>query len=387
MAKDGTYKMKAKICVALPTSNNLHQQIIEGIVNFAKTQGMWQLFLVTEDDCVAGLKQARHWGADGVIALGDKEECTNEIISWNVPMVLFNCSCKRHPPRTVFLMRDQENVGKAAAEYFLERGYRSFAFIGTSKNEEWSFQRLNGYAKRLKRSKHDVIVYPQPSPMEVADFGLEVPRMRKFLQSLPTGTALFIAHDRRAQLALELCNEQGISVPERISVLGIEDYHLISEALTPSLSSISLDGVHSGWLASELLNELLDGKNVDPVLKLDFPTIITRQSTDATAIEDTVMARTLAKITANLSKPLRLNAIADELGYSVRTLEMKSRKVFGCTLKEKVKRIRLNEAVRLLSNTKLSVQEIAERCGFCGASHLGLNMREAFGYPPSVFRH
>lgn len=379
--------MKAKICVALPTSNHLHRQMIEGVVDYAKGRGPWQLFLVTEDDSGMGLRQARNWGASGVIAFGQNREWTREIFQWNVPAVLFNCTFRAQPPRTVYLQRDQESVGRTAAEYFLERNYTTFAFIGLAEAQDWSDRRCNGFVRRLRKAGRKVIVYPQATACEAENFGLEAPRMRRFLTSLPNGTALFVAHDRRAQLVLGLCLELGITVPERLSVLGVDDDRVICETMTPPLSSISLDGVNSGRLAARLLDELLEGRSVDPVLKLDFPRVITRPSTDTTAIGDTVMARTLAKITADLSRPLKLNAIAAELGYSARTLELKARKVFGCTLKEKVNRIRLNEAVRLLSNSELSVQEVAERCGFYGASHLGVRMKEAFGYPPGVYRH
>ena len=50
-------------------------------------------------------------------------------------------------------------------------------------------------------------------------------------------------------------------------------------------------------------------------------------------------------------------------------------------------RIRLNEAVRLISNTRLSIQDVAERCGFCCSSHLNSRFKAAFGYSPSVFRY
>ena len=379
--------MKAKICVALPTSKHLHRQMIEGIVDAARTRGPWQLFLATEDDSGIGLRQARNWGAEGVIAFGGNESWTREIFRWKVPAVLFNCDLPGRPPRTVYLQRDQENVGRTAADYFLERGYRSFAFIGAAVRENWSDRRGAGFARRLRAAHFEPKVYRQATAREAGDFALEEPRLRRFLESLPNGTAIFVAHDPRALLVLGLCLEMGFTVPERFAILGVDDDRVICETMTPPLSSIALDGVNSGRLAAQLLNELLEGVRVDPVLKLDFPRVVTRQSTDTAAIDDTVMARTLAKITADLSAPPKFNAIAEELGYSARTLELKARKVFGCTLREKVNRIRLNAAVRLLSNSTLSVQDVAERCGFCSASHLGVHMKTAFGYSPGTFRH
>ena len=37
--------------------------------------------------------------------------------------------------------------------------------------------------------------------------------------------------------------------------------------------------------------------------------------------------------------------------------------------------------------TDRSLQEIAEACGFCCASHLNSRFKKAFGYSPSTFRY
>lgn len=370
--------MTAKVCVVLPTSNHLHRQILEGVIDYAKGKGLWQFFLVTDDDGMLGLRRARNWGATGVIAIGRKDDWAKEIFRWKVPSVLFNCKLRNQPPNTVYLQRDQERIGMTAAEYFLDRNYRSFAFVGSPESADWSDARLQGYRRRLAKAGCTV------RTVKLSDGTASI---RKFLVSLPNETAVFAAHDRSAQRVLGYCLELGITVPERLAVLGVSDDRIVCEAMTPSLSSISLDGVNSGRLAAELLEKLLEGRKVYPVLKLDYPQVVTRQSTDTNVISDIVISRTLTRITEDLSKPVKLKEIAAELGYSMRTLQMKSRKVFGCTLQEKVNRIRLNAAVRMLTNSTLTVQEVAERCGFCGASHLGIRMKAAFGYAPSVFRH
>ena len=352
--------------------------MIEGIVDYARERGSWQLFLVTEDDPRNGLRQARIWGATGVIALDHGDACVREALKLGVPAVVFNGRFGKPPPRTVCLRRDQENVGRTAAEYFLERGYRDFAFIGPAETCEWSDRRRKGFTVRLRQAKRTVAAFSLGSGMAT---------LRRFLRSLPDGTAVFAANDPVAQRVLGLCLELGLTVPERLAVLGVDDDRVICEALTPQLSSIALDGVSSGRQAAQILERLMSGKRVYPILKLDFPRVVTRQSTDTNRVTDTILSRVLARITDDLSKPPRLNAIAAELGCSARTLELKAQKVFGCPLKTKVDRLRLNEAVRLLTNSDLSVQEVAERCGFCGASHLGRKMRAVFGYPPSVFRN
>ncbi len=362
-----------KICVALPTSKYHQRQMVEGVVAYAREHGPWRLFLVTEDNVEKGLAQAQAWGADGVIAMGADRRIVSRIFRWGVPAVLFNCGVSRQPRNVVYLQRDQERIGKTAAEYFLDRGYRSFAFVHVGEASDWAKRRREGFVRSVRSGGFRTHVYGGD------DLG-------SFIEGLPNQTAIFAANDRTAQAVLGVCLENGITVPERLSVLGVDNDQIVCEAMTPQLSSIALDGVQSGRLAAELLSDLLVGRKVDSVLKIDYPRVVTRQSTDSNVIADTVLSRTLAEISADLSRPQKLVDVAARLGYSKRTLELKARKFFGCTFTEKLNSIRLNAAVRLLSNSSLTVDEVAHRCGFCGASHLGLKMKAAFGYPPSVFR-
>ena len=211
--------------------------------------------------------------------------------------------------------------------------------------------------------------------------------MKKWLAALPAQTAVFCARDRRAQQVLGVCLDAGIAVPQTLAVLGSDDDALLCEATTPSLSSISLDGKHTGMMCARILNELMHGKKHHPFVDLAYPRVVSRLSTDTTAIKDSILAKALQEINENISQPVSIGELAKNLGFSKRTLEMKALKILGCTFRDEVNRIRLNEAVRLLSNTDLSVQEIALKCGFCCASHLGTRMKQAFGYPPSTFRY
>lgn len=382
--------MNAKILIILPTSNFLHRQILEGILDYARENGPWQFHLITGDDFEPGLQATSRWGVSGYIALVREPEQMKYLLRRKLPGVLINppiAPTSKIPPQTVFVTRDQEGVGRTAAEYFLERGYTSFAFVGSAKPAPWSERRLNGFRQRVSEDGHKTYVYDPPSEEELEDFSQEAQRLKKWLTALPAQTAVFCARDRRAQQVLGVCLDAGIAVPESLSVLGSDDDALLCEAMTPALSSISLDGVQSGRLCARLLDDLLHGRAVNQSVDLAFPRVVTRQSTDASAIKDTVLARALKDVRDNLAAPISIDEMAAKLGFSKRTLELKAQKILGCTFRDEINRIRLNEAVRLISNTDLSMQEIALRCGFCCASHLGTRFKRAFGYSPSTFRY
>lgn len=386
--------MNAKILVILPTSNYLHRQILEGILAYARENGPWQFHLVTGDDFEQGVQATARWGADGYIALVREHAQLKLLLDRKLPGVLLNPPSplsgagKAKPPRhTIFVNRDQEGVGKTAAEYFLDRGYSSFAFVGSAKPATWSMRRLEGFERRIEKAGGTLAVYDDPSEEEQRDFAKDAKRMKAWLTSLPAQTAVFCARDRRAQQVLGVCLDAGIAVPQTLAVLGSDNDALLCEATTPSLSSISLDGKQTGILCARLLSELMQKKKVHPFVDLAFPRVISRHSTDASAIKDSILAKALKEIRDNLAQPVSIEELSARLGFSKRTLELKAQKILGCTFRDEINRIRLNEAVRLLSNTDLSVQEIALKCGFCCASHLGTRLKQTFGYPPSTFRY
>lgn len=210
--------------------------------------------------------------------------------------------------------------------------------------------------------------------------------MKAWLASLPAQTALFCARDRRAQQVLGVCLDAGIAVPQQLAVLGSDDDAMLCEATTPSLSSVSLSGKQTGGLCAELLDRLMRGMRVPRSVSLAMPRVVTRQSTDASAIRDSILSKALMEIRNNLSQPVSIERLAAKLGFSRRTLELKAQKILGCTLRDEINRIRLNEAIRLLPNSDLSVQEIALKCGFCCASHLGTRLKRSYHRSPSSFR-
>lgn len=384
--------MKAKILVILPSDKFLHRQILEGVLAYGHDRGPWQFHFETGDRYEQGLEKVRRWGCNGIIAMVRDRSQLQKMLKTRVPAVFLNPpqSGRRTaaPPKwATFVSRNQEDVGKTAAEYFLDRGYREFAFVGTPRQTEWCARRLDGLRGRLADEGLGCSVFPGAPEADCGDFVRESPHVAKWLKSLKPGTALYASRDRRAVQMLNLCSDLGISVPGELAVLGTDNDEVLCESVTPSLSSISLDGRNAGMLCAKLLDMHIRGRKVEPLVDLAFPSVMTRQSTDATLVPDSFIAKALAIVRRDISDSHTIADIAKELKVSRRTLETKANLVLGTTLKNEINRIRLNEAVRLISNTGLSIQAVAERCGFCCASHLNTRFKAAFGYSPSAFRY
>lgn len=85
-------------------------------------------------------------------------------------------------------------------------------------------------------------------------------------------------------------------------------------------------------------------------------------------------------------EPYTLETLAAHAGVSARTLTRQFRAATGTSIKAYATSLRLEHARLLLRDSTLSVNDVAERCGFAGARHLRRLWNEAYGESPSAAR-
>ena len=351
MSRNTRLSAAPHILVTIPTANFTQRKILEGVLAYARENGPWLFHLNTGDIAEQGLKRVSAWGVDGVIVLSANPELLTRVARLNRPTVLINAPLSIRTRRRDILVvrRDNPNLGRMAAEF-------------------------------------PCAVYPTPTPDACADFSREAPRLSAWLKALPKRTALYTVKDIRGQQILAACLDAGIAVPDDLAVLSTDDDEVLCETATPSLSSISLDGEHTGRICAKALDDLLHGRPRHPLVDIAYPRIVTRRSTDTFAVDNPVLARVIAYARKRLDTPLKIRDMAQALGVSVRTIETKAQRHLGHPIREEILRLRLSEGVALLTNSRLPIAEIAARCGFCNASHFSRAVKAAFGYPPGVFR-
>ncbi len=98
------------------------------------------------------------------------------------------------------------------------------------------------------------------------------------------------------------------------------------------------------------------------------------------------LSRCEAFVLQHYSEPLKLPDLARASGVSPQHLLKLFRERGKGTPKQFLYRKRLDAASDLLSNTGLSMSEIAERCGFANAFHFSRKFREHFGKSPRLWR-
>jgi len=150
---------------------------------------------------------------------------------------------------------------KKAINYLIKLGHRNIVFLGGGLHVQAINQRFEAYRDILKKNKigirkelilsDDKISYDSPE-----EEGYK--RIKEFLSKNIKFTAIFAKNDQIAFGSYKALKEKGISVPDKISIIGYDD-------LLPSYSEIELttvrqDVYRQGYYAAKLLFKRIDNK-------------------------------------------------------------------------------------------------------------------------------
>jgi len=94
------------------------------------------------------------------------------------------------------------------------------------------------------------------------------------------------------------------------------------------------------------------------------------------------IARALERLRKEFNQPLRIEEIAQELGMSVSTFHHRFKAVTAMSPLQFQKRLRLQEARRLMLGEHLDAASAGYRVGYDDASHFNREYKRLFGLPP-----
>ncbi|MEM1060843.1 MAG: helix-turn-helix transcriptional regulator, partial [Planctomycetota bacterium] len=98
------------------------------------------------------------------------------------------------------------------------------------------------------------------------------------------------------------------------------------------------------------------------------------------------LAVVIDRLHKDFAEPLRAADLADLAGMSVARLERLFRRAFGASLRQYIIRVRVENAMRMLTDTDESVSATAQSCGFYDHAHFSRAFRRFTGETPSEFR-
>lgn len=160
----------------------------------------------------------------------------------------------------------------AATEYLIKLGHRNIVHVSGPKNWYESSTRAAGYTSTMLNARLEPQVIEGDWKTQTGH------RIAMDMSSVSLGiTAIFVANDRIALGVLSAMRKRGISVPERLSVVGFDDPPE-NAYYWPPLTTVKQDFKQLGERAMLLLVQELEGKAVKKVDRL-VPELVMRDST------------------------------------------------------------------------------------------------------------
>ena len=310
------------------------------------------------------------------------EKADHIIKIWNPDVLILNGSCAEKvsiPRPSVFvygerggsfdfsITLDNEAIGRSAAKYFLDNGFRNFAFSTGQHTMAFSSLRLKGFQDVLSPHGFTPLIFDTHcfsglNPIQTTDQNIAL--FAQGLKNAPKPLAVLSYDDTHALHVLEACEQVGLKVPEEVSILGVDNHPILCIYPTPQLSSIELPHLNIGKTAARMAEELLFNKNKSPEHIMVTPLrVVTRESSDIIATKSPELKLAIQYITEHIGEPLQPKDVIEQIFVSRSKLQRIFREELRRTILEEIQRQKLARAKELLEQTPLAVYEIGDRCG------------------------
>lgn len=383
-------KTKTIIIIASMASKAARDQL-SGLLHVAKFYPEWDLRILSPEQLENEKRESNHYANFDAVVILNSIDLSATSIDPHCPTVIVDCPdvCCERRTRVQRIIIDNTAIGRIAAERFLRRGFVNFAYVGDlMETEHDAMERCEGFRRILSAvPEHTFSSLLKLPKAGTGDTGLATAdaAIDKWIVALPKPCAVFAYSDIYARQILSRCRHIGISVPQQISVISVDNDTLICENTRPTLSSIDVDFEEPGTRAAQCLRRLLSprGKIRPPIAYRTFR-LVERQSTFDSRGTSRIVENAMKIIRTQALTHITISDIARKLSVSTRTLQQRFRAAKGHGPKEELQNIRLNAAKRLLMETSVTIEEISERCGFNDPSalkksfkcHTGHSMRE-----------
>lgn len=360
------------------------QRVHQGIANYALRVG-WHLCAdVTKEKVIPW-----GWQGDGILAwLGAGDDLAQFVVEAELPTVDFSFRRPQLPfPR---VLADHIATARLAAEHFLTRGLQNFMFYSAVEN--WSFDEAGkAFVEFLKsRGHHCTWIRWHQSPAFTTGH-LQWKDKRRWLaaqlKQAPKPLACFAASDDHALEVVEVCEAEGLAVPEAVSIIGMDNSILAADAMRTPISSVDRNLETLGYRGAELLDDLMHGKRAprEPI-RIPPAGLIARKSSDLLAVNHPGVACSLRYIWENCHKPIGVEDLVRIAGMSRSGLHQAFLNYIGRPPGSELHRARIERAKKLLAQADLKLDAVAEMSGYQSANSFWVAFKQSTGVSPKQYQ-
>lgn len=175
-----------------------------------------------------------------------------DVTAAGLPIVLANARAREDD--VTALVPDEVQIGAVATEALVSAGHTDVAHLSITTPGCARDGRITGYLSAMSAVGSERILYASESTTEAArDVALEC------LQAKHRPTAIFCFNDQMAMGVYQAAARLGMRIPVDLSVIGVDDLHIIAAALDPALTTVALPHYDMGQRAVRLVLQQIDG--------------------------------------------------------------------------------------------------------------------------------
>ncbi|MEN9488909.1 MAG: hypothetical protein RL494_1174 [Bacteroidota bacterium] len=240
--------------------------VISGIEHLANEKGYNVIVCLSDesfDKEVLNMEMLANGSIDGFIMSLSKETQQKkdfhhiiEATSQGMPVVMFD-----RVTNDIFcdkVIIDDKTAAQDAVNFLIYKGMTKIGLITTVDYVSVGKLRTEGYLQALEQNNLKI---NEKLMLKIEDIENCTSEIEKFVTENELD-AIFAVNELFAVTAIKTINQMGKKVPEDISVIGFTD-GIISKYSTPSITTVSQNGISMGQKAAKLLIDRLENEEED----------------------------------------------------------------------------------------------------------------------------
>jgi LacI family transcriptional regulator len=258
--------------------------VISGIEHYANDYGYNVIVCLSDesfDKEVINMEMLAGGSIDGFIMSLSKETQNkgdfhhiSEAINQGMPVVMFD-----RVTNDIFcdkVIIDDKTAAQDAVNFLVFKGMKKIGIITTVDYVSVGKLRTDGYLQAFRQNN---IIVKEELILKIEDIENCAIAIEKFVAEQDLD-GIFAVNELFAVTAIKATNKLGKRVPEDLSVIGFTD-GIISKFSTPSITTVSQDGVEMGKRAAKLLIDRLENDEDDEFFTVEIVEtyLVEREST------------------------------------------------------------------------------------------------------------
>lgn len=381
---------RTRVLVQLDLRQSAGRTTISGILRYAATHPAWDLQLLDGHPANGPIQDYFSWRPSAIIIDASLDlERIRQFRDRGLRVLSSFNSHEHYPNLGIGILHagcDHRQIAVAGAKLLLRKGLTNFAFVPSPLDDDGLRERETTFVRFLSSRGHSISVF-RGTGRSLRKWSDELAELSEWLRNLPKPCGIMAAFDQRAKHVIDACRLSGISIPDQVQVVGVDNEEIICEQTVPSLSSVMPDFEDLGYRAAAGIDRLLQHPGHRSVsIRCKVKGIVERSSTNDYKGSSRCVSLAREFIRLHAAAGITVADVVTAARTSERLLQRHFRAICGRSIRDELIDTRLSLVKDRLRSTRIPIDRIGDFCGFRDVKNLKALFKRRFGLTMSDYR-